>query len=84
MPVSPFQKNFLVDAKLVKPILILCVILLSCRKGQVVVNRGPLIKNPETGKEEFDQETCFKGRVSDRVYPGGKSILLDESTILFS
>lgn len=44
------------------------------RKGRIVVNRGPLGVNPETGKEEFDQETCFKGRVIDRVYPGGKFI----------
>jgi len=40
------------------------------RAGRIVVNRGPLIVDPETGKEEFDQETCFKGRVIDRVYPG--------------
>uniref|UniRef100_A0A7S4A9Z9 Pseudouridine synthase RsuA/RluA-like domain-containing protein n=1 Tax=Pseudo-nitzschia australis TaxID=44445 RepID=A0A7S4A9Z9_9STRA len=42
----------------------------SCRKGHIVVNRGPLIMNGDTGKEEFDQDTCFKGRVIDRVYPG--------------
>uniref|UniRef100_A0A6V2G5C6 Pseudouridine synthase RsuA/RluA-like domain-containing protein n=1 Tax=Ditylum brightwellii TaxID=49249 RepID=A0A6V2G5C6_9STRA len=42
----------------------------SCRKGNIVVNRGPLVTNSETGKVEFDQETCFKGRVIDRVYPG--------------
>lgn len=42
------------------------------RKGNIVVHRGPLILNSETGKEEFDQEICFKGRVMDRVYPGGK------------
>mmetsp|Transcript_17951 Transcript_17951/g.49745 ORF Transcript_17951/g.49745 Transcript_17951/m.49745 type:complete len:619 (-) Transcript_17951:243-2099(-) len=42
----------------------------SCRKGHIVVNRGPLRINSDTGKEEFDQDTCRKGRVIDRVYPG--------------
>ena len=44
----------------------------TCRKGYIVVNRGPLAVNEETGQEEFDRETCFRGRVIDRVYPGGK------------
>lgn len=43
----------------------------SCRKGYIVVNRGPLLKNEETGQyTEFDQKTCFRGRVIDRVFPG--------------
>lgn len=46
------------------------------RKGRVVVNRGPLIVNKDTGKEEFDQDTCFNGRVIDRVYPRGAFALL--------
>lgn len=29
--------------------------------------------NKETGEAEFDQKKCFKGRVIDRVYPGGTS-----------
>jgi hypothetical protein len=44
----------------------------TCRKGYIVVNRGPLAVNEETGQEEFDRDTCFRGRVIDRVYPGGK------------
>eukprot|EP00536_Pseudo-nitzschia_multiseries_P006620 jgi/Psemu1/255525/estExt_Genewise1Plus.C_1440010 len=42
----------------------------ACRKGQIVVNRGPLVFNSDTGMEEFNQDTCRKGRVIDRVYPG--------------
>lgn len=43
----------------------------SCRKGYIVVNRGPLLKNEETGQyTEFDHKTCFRGRVIDRVFPG--------------
>lgn len=42
----------------------------ACRKGRIIVSRSPLIINNDNGKEEFDQETCFKGRVIDRVYPG--------------
>ena len=48
------------------------------------MNRGPLIKKLETGKEEFNQEMCFKGRVSDRVYPGGKFSSLDEFAVLLN
>ena len=44
------------------------------RKGYIVINRGPLIVNNETGEEEFDQKTCIRGRVIDRVFPGGKLV----------
>ena len=52
------------------------------RKGSIVVNRGPLIVNPENGKEKFNQLTCFKGRVIDRVYPGGKFVSLFSIVLL--
>ncbi|MGK3758973.1 MAG: hypothetical protein ACI8RD_011290, partial [Bacillariaceae sp.] len=42
----------------------------------IVINRGPLIINNDTGEEEFDQKTCIRGRVIDRVYPGGKLVSL--------
>jgi len=42
----------------------------SCRKGYIVVHRGPLVVNNETGLQEFNNETCFRGRVIDRVFPG--------------
>ena len=45
--------------------------ILLFRKGYVLVNRGPLDVNSETGREEFGR-TCFIGRVIHRVYPGGK------------
>jgi hypothetical protein len=45
----------------------------TLRKGYIVVHRGPLIVNEETGQGEF-QPICFRGRVIDRVYPGGKSL----------
>ena len=47
----------------------------SCREGYIVVNRGPLVVNNETGLQEFNNETCFRGRVIDRVFPGGKFVL---------
>ncbi|CAJ1917298.1 unnamed protein product [Cylindrotheca closterium] len=42
----------------------------TCRKGAVIVNRGPLISNEATGEVEFNQTTCFQGKAIDRVYPG--------------
>jgi len=42
----------------------------SCRKGYILINRGPLIMNDDTGEKEFDQKSCIRGRVIDRVYPG--------------
>jgi len=42
----------------------------SCRKGNIVINRGPLFVNEETGQEEFNQDRCFIGRTFHRVYPG--------------
>lgn len=47
----------------------------SCRKGYIVVHRGPLKVNEETGEDEFDKNACFRGRVIDRVYPGGKFLV---------
>lgn len=42
----------------------------ACRKGYIVVHRGPLGLNEETGEYDvFDQEKCIRGRVADRVYP---------------
>lgn len=43
-----------------------------CRKGYIVVHRGPLVLNEETGKyDDFTtSEKCFRARVGDRIYPG--------------
>lgn len=42
----------------------------SCRKGYIIIHRGPLSFNEETGQPEFNREKCIRGRVGDRVYPG--------------
>ncbi len=42
----------------------------SCRKGYIIVHRGPLKIDEETGEQTFDTDKCFRGRVPDRVYPG--------------
>ena len=44
----------------------------ACRKGYIVVNRGPLVVNEETGEAEFGSDAMIRGRVIDRVYPGGE------------
>lgn len=42
----------------------------SCRKGYIVIHRGPLKFNETTKAQEFDIEKCTRGRVGDRVFPG--------------
>jgi len=42
----------------------------SCRKGYIMIHRGPLAVSEETGLESFDSEICIRGRVPDRVFPG--------------
>jgi len=54
----------------------LTFLLLCFRKGYILINRGPLIMNDDTGEKEFDQKSCIRGRVIDRVYPGGKIFVL--------
>ena len=39
------------------------------RKGTIVIHRGPL----ENGTE-YNYDKCIRGRVADRVFPGGKYI----------
>lgn len=42
-----------------------------CRKGNIVIHRGALHKDPETGQTTiFNPDCCLVGRVGDRVYPG--------------
>ena len=41
----------------------------SCRKGYIVIHRGPLKFNETSGAHDFDPEKCKRGRVGDRVYP---------------
>jgi hypothetical protein len=45
----------------------------ACRKGCVLIHRGPLSVNEITGERDvFDPQKCIRGRVGDRVYAGGK------------
>jgi hypothetical protein len=44
----------------------------TCRKGYVLIHRGPLSVNETTGEQNvFDPQKCIRGRVGDRVYAGG-------------
>ena len=43
----------------------------ACRKGNILIHRGPLEVDPDTGESSvFDAEKCSKGRVGDRVFFG--------------
>mmetsp|Transcript_17669 Transcript_17669/g.51427 ORF Transcript_17669/g.51427 Transcript_17669/m.51427 type:complete len:531 (-) Transcript_17669:86-1678(-) len=42
----------------------------ALRKGYILLHRGPLGVDPETGrKNSFDPASCIRARVKDRVYP---------------
>lgn len=42
----------------------------ACRKGYIVIHRGPLGVDEKTGENNvFDPDKCIRGRVGDRVYP---------------
>jgi hypothetical protein len=43
----------------------------SCRKGAILIHRGPLSIDEKTGlATAFDAAKCIRGRVGDRVFPG--------------
>jgi 23S rRNA-/tRNA-specific pseudouridylate synthase len=44
----------------------------ACRKGSLMVHRGPLVVATDTGQadHQFDPAKCVRGRVGERVYPG--------------
>jgi hypothetical protein len=43
----------------------------SCRKGSILIHRGPLSIDEKTGlATAFDAAKCIRGRVGDRVFPG--------------
>lgn len=42
----------------------------ACRKGTILVHRGPLGVDENTGEQFFDPLKCIRGRVGDRVFPG--------------
>jgi len=41
----------------------------SCRKGYIVIHRGPLKFNEASGAYDFDPEKSRRGRAGDRVFP---------------
>lgn len=41
----------------------------ACRKGSILIHRGPLTIDPVTNEPYFDSEKCMRGRAGDRVYP---------------
>lgn len=42
----------------------------ACRKANIIIHRGPLRVDPDSGNETFDSTKCFRARVGDRVFPG--------------
>jgi len=43
------------------------------RKGSIIIHRGPLIWDEKSQDyKRFDIEKCIRGRVGDRIFPGGK------------
>lgn len=43
----------------------------ACRKGTILIHRGPLGIDENTGEASiFDKNKCLRGRVPDRVFPG--------------
>ena len=46
----------------------------ACRNSNVMIHRGPLPIDDETGKEVFDSAKCLRARVGDRLFPGGRFV----------
>ena len=44
----------------------------ACRKANIIIHRGPLMVDPDSGEQTFDPTKCLRARVGDRVFPGGK------------
>lgn len=49
----------------------------SCRRANIIIHRGPLLVDPDSGVETFEPIKCQRARVGDRVFPGGKVHTLD-------
>lgn len=49
----------------------------ACRKANVMIHRGPLAADEKTGEDAFDLSKCFRARVGDRVFPGGRFLVLE-------
>jgi len=53
----------------------------ACRKANIVIHRGPLQIDQETGIPLFDITKCIRARVGDRLFPGdvlGKQIRMGD------
>lgn len=44
----------------------------ACRKANIMIHRGPLSIDDETGENVFDSTKCIRARVGDRIFPGGR------------
>ena len=42
----------------------------ACRKANIMIHRGPLDTDKETGEEKFDAGKCIRARVGCRIFPG--------------
>ena len=42
----------------------------ACRKGNILIHRGPLGEHGNEAEAVFDPQKCIRARVGDRVYPG--------------
>jgi len=58
----------------------------ACRKGSILIHRGPLSVDNTTGLTTvFDVTKCIRGRVGDRVFPGdviGKQVRMGSGQYL--
>lgn len=43
----------------------------ACRQANIMIHRGPLAIDEESGTEVFDASKCVRARVGDRIFPGG-------------
>jgi hypothetical protein len=42
----------------------------ACRKANIMIHRGPLQNDEESGEVIFDAEKCIRARVGFRIFPG--------------
>mmetsp|Transcript_18603 Transcript_18603/g.39125 ORF Transcript_18603/g.39125 Transcript_18603/m.39125 type:complete len:574 (+) Transcript_18603:66-1787(+) len=42
----------------------------ACRKGRILIHRGPLEIDEESREEKINAKNCVRARVGDRVFPG--------------
>ena len=53
----------------------------ACRKNNIMIHRGPLDVDSESGTPVFDSTRCVRARVGDRMFPGdvlGKQVRMGD------